>query len=521
MDTVTTSQIQVDCQHSTDVSSCSHFKNTISDTNKSILQEIGAFVSLGGSENILGNLISKHLSWLVRQTFNHGVAVGRQAKTVEDEEVIAEYRRALQDVRSERDVAKEEYQSYKKRMVKTRKEVDRVKEYLNTLRWEDDEDLEGVSDDDSSHDEESVVSAEGAKTLESGVEEDEEGEPLNRTVDVGINNKAENNLDDDDKGVNKSQLDEVTQVQDVVLSPGLQPCGPFITGIYPWGLQVDRDSDTLTAPREETVTSTVKSDNTISQLPISPTKSDKLAIEVLQSISTSTSTTLAVQRTPGPATTCPTTKKGIKKLLRRIKEPGNHEIMKEAQEFLILAMATDKAKRTEGQEYLIAHWKVPTPTVSGGSSPEVTVDASAYGVGVIIKDVGWTCWRFTSSNSIPKGSNDSIVTSWAELVAAELGVRAAIDAGFRSCPLILRSDNQGVVKALKDGTWQEKHGLDDVLKRILKLCKRNFIVIKPRWIPTDDNPADDISRGNYPGKHDKFRPPSLPKVLSSLLKYVP
>ncbi len=53
--------------------------------------------------------------------------------------------------------------------------------------------------------------------------------------------------------------------------------------------------------------------------------------------------------------------------------------------------------------------------------------------------------------------------SGAELVAVELGVRALLAAGYRNSTLIVRSDNAGVVKSLRDRKWTTKYGLYGVI----------------------------------------------------------
>ncbi|TFK31672.1 hypothetical protein BDQ12DRAFT_582688, partial [Crucibulum laeve] len=80
------------------------------------------------------------------------------------------------------------------------------------------------------------------------------------------------------------------------------------------------------------------------------------------------------------------------------------------------------------------------------------------------------------------------------MVAVELGLRAIITAGYRSTRVVVRSDNAGVVQALSKRS--SKHiQQKSVLREILSVCEAYNIEIEPRWISTEENPADNPSRG--------------------------
>jgi hypothetical protein len=84
--------------------------------------------------------------------------------------------------------------------------------------------------------------------------------------------------------------------------------------------------------------------------------------------------------------------------------------------------------------------KIPEPLPS-----QIFVDAStSWGIGFIWEDQ-WLAWKLLLGW---KAEGHEI--GWAEMVAVELAYLTVIAAGFSNCHIILRSDNQGVVGALKN-----------------------------------------------------------------------
>lgn len=53
----------------------------------------------------------------------------------------------------------------------------------------------------------------------------------------------------------------------------------------------------------------------------------------------------------------------------------------------------------------------------------------------------------------------------------ELGILTLISSGCISSLIVVRSDNLGVVVALAQGTWKLEFGLQDVLERIMEMCR--------------------------------------------------
>ena len=81
----------------------------------------------------------------------------------------------------------------------------------------------------------------------------------------------------------------------------------------------------------------------------------------------------------------------------------------------------------------------PTPHPS-----EIFIDTStSWGIGFVM-DGKWLAWEL-----IPGWKTDDRDIGWAEMVAVELGLCATIAAGIHSPHLISRSDNTGVIGAMR------------------------------------------------------------------------
>ncbi|CAA7261238.1 unnamed protein product [Cyclocybe aegerita] len=207
------------------------------------------------------------------------------------------------------------------------------------------------------------------------------------------------------------------------------------------------------------------------------------------------------------------------------------------------AERTPKEERSLEQAFLLTSWKAPTasifhitvssprpstsalppssPITRKKHLPQIFVDASAYGVGLIF-DNFWLAWTFTPDHPlIPLGPDDKIIMSWAELIAVELGVLTLLAAGYQNVKITLRSDNEGVVMALKKRAWTPRFGLNDILQRVLRLCDEGEIDLRPLWVWTKKNPADAPSRGMYPDPWLMFKHrPDIPKHLAGFLQEV-
>lgn len=161
------------------------------------------------------------------------------------------------------------------------------------------------------------------------------------------------------------------------------------------------------------------------------------------------------------------------------------------------------------------------PATPVHANPELFVDASGYGIGLIFADK-WLAWTFNPVHpSLPLGPDRKIVMSWAEIVAAELGIRTLLAAGQRNVPVTIRSDNIGVVNALNNRHSTPNYGVGVILKRILRLCRNGGLDVRAIWVSTKLNPADGPSRGRYPPRSAMLESrPKIPVELDGLIRDV-
>jgi Reverse transcriptase (RNA-dependent DNA polymerase)/Reverse transcriptase-like len=117
------------------------------------------------------------------------------------------------------------------------------------------------------------------------------------------------------------------------------------------------------------------------------------------------------------------------------------------------------------------------------------VDAStSWGIGVVIDDI-WESWQL-----LPGWNTDGRQIGWAEMVAIEMGLHLAVNLGHTNIHLHVRSDNAGVIGALKGGKSRNLQQ-NRVLQRIVLLMRSHDIWITVTYIPSADNRADPPSRG--------------------------
>jgi hypothetical protein len=142
------------------------------------------------------------------------------------------------------------------------------------------------------------------------------------------------------------------------------------------------------------------------------------------------------------------------------------------------------------------------------------VDASRYGIGVVL-DGKWLAWKFVG---YPKGPDGRVNSFWAELTAAEMGVRTLLAANYGYLPVTLRSDNLPVVEALKA---RESKKFSRIVQAISALCDEVGLHLRPDWVCSKENPADKPSRGKCPSRDQSIscRPP-IPSHLSELIEEV-
>lgn len=151
--------------------------------------------------------------------------------------------------------------------------------------------------------------------------------------------------------------------------------------------------------------------------------------------------------------------------------------------------------------------------------------SSSFGIGIVI-GTHWAIWKWTKGFRV--GPKQDCDIGWAEAVAVELGLRAALELGYckpkqdARNTFIVRSDNAGVVAVTNKGRSKSKE-TNHILKHVYQLQATNAIRISATYVPSRDNIADALSRGDvngflrgFPDIHHRIEI-SLPPHLRSRL----
>ncbi|KAJ3817174.1 hypothetical protein F5880DRAFT_1493355 [Lentinula raphanica] len=103
------------------------------------------------------------------------------------------------------------------------------------------------------------------------------------------------------------------------------------------------------------------------------------------------------------------------------------------------------------------------------------------------------------------------------MVAVEMCLRTLVASCMANIKVIIRSDNMGVVGALKKNCSRGSEQ-NYILGKIIGLMQAHTIWVDCVWISTHDNPADAPSRGCFPPKKLLYHhPPAVPSHLKHLL----
>jgi hypothetical protein len=104
-----------------------------------------------------------------------------------------------------------------------------------------------------------------------------------------------------------------------------------------------------------------------------------------------------------------------------------------------------------------------------------------------------------------------------KMVVIELAIQTLVTMKFSNILIIVQSDNQGVVGALKAGRLQGSQQ-NTILCEIIRLIQEYNLWILTIWIPTSENLADSPLRGVFTNKRLLYAFP--PKILFYLVKFV-
>jgi hypothetical protein len=150
------------------------------------------------------------------------------------------------------------------------------------------------------------------------------------------------------------------------------------------------------------------------------------------------------------------------------------------------------------------------------SPADFWVDASSsWGIGIVFEGE-WDAWKF-----LEDWDTDGRNIGWAEFVAVELGLLFAIHKGHSDTHFLLKSDNQGVIHAIKGG--KSRSPVQNlVLQNITSLLSHHRLWISSSYVPSLSNLADPPSRGlpafGLPRTSSSF---TLPTHLHPFLSHVP
>ena len=140
--------------------------------------------------------------------------------------------------------------------------------------------------------------------------------------------------------------------------------------------------------------------------------------------------------------------------------------------------------------------------------------SSGFGIGIIIGE-RWRAWRLRPDWSTFHGKKD---IGWAEAVGFELLIRA-IDVQLPDARhVILHGDNTGIV----EGWCVSRHrnrAVNAIFKHIHSFLEsaNHVLGVATRYVPSENNPADQPSRGIYGAEHHLLPPIQIPEHLRDFL----
>ena len=120
----------------------------------------------------------------------------------------------------------------------------------------------------------------------------------------------------------------------------------------------------------------------------------------------------------------------------------------------------------------------------------IYVDAStSWGIGIIIQN-RWAAFKLQ-----PNWKIEGRDICWLETIAIEFLFYILESMGIREAHLLVHSDNQGAIGALGKGRSPNYH-INLSIRRTYNVLVTRFITHELKFIPSEDNLADHISRGD-------------------------
>jgi hypothetical protein len=119
----------------------------------------------------------------------------------------------------------------------------------------------------------------------------------------------------------------------------------------------------------------------------------------------------------------------------------------------------------------------------------IFVDAStSWGIGIIIHGK-WLAFQLLPSWKVPGRD-----ICWLETLAVEFATYLLELMGIRKSTVLIHSDNQGTIGSVDKGRSPNTYINLSIRRTYAVLCS-NFITLSFSYIPSEDNPADPLSRG--------------------------
>jgi hypothetical protein len=127
--------------------------------------------------------------------------------------------------------------------------------------------------------------------------------------------------------------------------------------------------------------------------------------------------------------------------------------------------------------------------------------STSFGVGVVVGQ-HWAVWKWAAGFQVGPGQGFDI--GWAEAVAVELGLQLALHLGLTDVSdrsrnvFLVRSDNVGIVSVTNKGRSHSGE-TNGILKHVYVLQARHGIRLHATYVPSQENIADALSRGDITG----------------------
>jgi len=128
----------------------------------------------------------------------------------------------------------------------------------------------------------------------------------------------------------------------------------------------------------------------------------------------------------------------------------------------------------------------------------IYVDAStSWGIGIVIQGK-WLALKLSPTWKIPGRD-----ICWLETIAVELLVYILEAKGIRESTIVIHSDSQGTIGSMDKGRCPNFH-INLAIRRTYSVLCPSLITLSFSYIPSDQNPADPLSRGVLGPPQDKL-----------------